>query len=226
MERFHFKLNAVLRIRKSREQEALRAVGYAQAKRAEGLALKAQILAQIEASASRKGEMFLAQKGSEATTTSAVSSSFSAGGGVINGFALEYLFKKGADTRLLQAERALVRSERSVEKALLFYAECRKRTRAVELLKEKKLRQYQKQRSLWEQKQMDEMALMRRQPTDFGGERVSEHQGMSGDELLVVEAERMDFVENSASGSGKVAVEQRRVQPTPASPFSLEGLES
>src|SRR5206468_2689205 len=76
-------------------------------------------------------------------------------------FQLEESFIGGTKSRITRADQAILRASRGVEKALRAYLHARRQTRMIEVLREKAYADYRKARSKWEQKQQDDLAVMR-----------------------------------------------------------------
>lgn len=142
MRKFRFQFAAVLKHRKLREEECLRSLGGAQRAFQAEIARKRQLLADLE-SALRRREALAA----------APASSMS--------YYLEDVFIVGQKARIVRQDQAIVRASRAVEKMLRAYLGARRQTRAMELLRDKAYAEYRKERSRWEQRQQDDLTVMR-----------------------------------------------------------------
>jgi flagellar export protein FliJ len=76
-------------------------------------------------------------------------------------FKTEQDFIVGTKQRALQADQRILRARRSVEKALRTYMAARQQTRMVEVLREKAFADWRKEQAKKEQRQLDELYVMR-----------------------------------------------------------------
>jgi flagellar export protein FliJ len=79
----------------------------------------------------------------------------------IDAFQLEQNFIFGTKQRIVQQDQALVRASRGVEKALRAYLHARRQTRTIEMLREKQYQEFRKALTKKEQKELDELSVMR-----------------------------------------------------------------
>lgn len=142
MRRFRFQFETVLTARKTREEEALRALGLAQQAYQGELRIKAALSNDLEASLRRRESLGIDPIGAAA-------------------FQLEDDFISGQKHRLIRAEQAILRASRGVEKALRHYLSTKRQTRMIETLREKAYLDFKKALAKYEQKQADEMTVMR-----------------------------------------------------------------
>lgn len=142
MARFRFRFSTVLDVRKQREQDALTALGSAQRAYQQAVARKHELQQLLQASLARRESL-----GGEATPVLA--------------FQLEQSFINGTKQRIIQSDQAIVRASRVVEKSLRAYLAARKQTRMIETLEEKDRREFKLEQAKKEQKQMDEMVILR-----------------------------------------------------------------
>lgn len=142
MKKFSFKFEAVLKQRKMREEDALRALGNAQRAYQEELSNKSRLLSTLERSLRRREEL-----GGDAVPALA--------------FQLEEEYIRGTKQRLVRADQAILRASRNVEKALRAYLNARKQSRAIEVLREKAYEEYRRERAKLEQKRLDDLTVMR-----------------------------------------------------------------
>jgi len=142
MKKFRFKFSAILNLRKTREEEALRALGAAQRVYQAALADKARLLADLEAALIRRENL-----GKDAID--------------ILPFQLEEEFINGTKHRIVHADRCIVRASRGVEKALRVYLHARRQTRMMETLYDKNHAEFRKAEGKREQKMMDDLSIMR-----------------------------------------------------------------
>ncbi|MCM2324311.1 MAG: flagellar export protein FliJ [Oligoflexia bacterium] len=142
MKRFRFKLETVLKQRKTKEEDALRVLGAAQRAYQEQLNRKAALQAELSTAHRRRESLGIEPVGAVA-------------------FKLEDDFIVGTKQRIVHAEQAIFRASKVVARALRAYLEARKATRTLELLREKEYAEYRKARAKWEQKQLDDLTVMR-----------------------------------------------------------------
>lgn len=142
MKRFEFKFETVLRARKTREEDALRALGAAQRAYQAELSRKAELLSELEEALKRRECLGIEPVGPVA-------------------FRLENDFIAGTKQRITRQEQAIFRASKGVEKALRAYLFARKQTRMIEVLREKAYAEYRKARAKHEQKQLDDLSVMR-----------------------------------------------------------------
>lgn len=166
MKKFEFKFAAVLRQRKVREEESLRALGRAQRAYQAELANKARLLAELENSLQRRENL-----GQVPISPLA--------------FQLEDEFISGSKHWIRRADQVILRASKAVEKALRAYLTARRQTTMIERLREKAYEEYRRERAKYEQKQQDDLAVMRNRfasPTS-----VKEQVGASGPDGTVEE---------------------------------------
>ncbi len=142
MARFRFKLEPVLKHRKTREDEALRALGAAQRAYQLEVLKKARLRDDLARSLERREQI-----GREPALSIA--------------FQLENDFIAGTKQRLVRADQAIFRASKNVEKALRAYLKSKRETRAMELLREKAFAEFRKEQNKREQREQDDLSLMR-----------------------------------------------------------------
>lgn len=144
MRRFKFKFATVLHLRKTREDEALRALGAAQREHQQKLAEKEELVLALENSLKRREVL-----GNQPID--------------ILPFQLESEFIQGQKQRIVRADREIVRAMRGVEKALRYYLNCKRQTKMIETIEEKHLAEFKKDKNKREQKDLDDLMVMRDQ---------------------------------------------------------------
>lgn len=142
MKKFRFRFSAVLKDRKVREEEALRALGGAQRDYQLALSEKASIARELESSLVRREGL-----GAEPTPALA--------------FQLEQEFILGTRQRLTRQEQAIHRASRLVEKALRAYLASRRQSRVMEMLYERHHEQWKREYRKKLQRELDELTVMR-----------------------------------------------------------------
>ena len=144
MKKFQFKFAALEKIRKADEEKALRALGAAQRAFQVALEHKQLLLNSLENALLRRESLLGANlSGSD--------------------FVIETDFIQGTKQRVMYSDQAIVRSKRAVEKALRNYLEFKKKLKMVETLREKALAEFKRERNKYEQRQLDELYVMRAQ---------------------------------------------------------------
>jgi flagellar export protein FliJ len=142
MERFKFKFASVLKVRKSREDEALRSLSIAQKAHQNEIRKKEQLMNVLQQALARREQIGRAPE-------------------LASSLYVENDFIKGTKHRMMQADQAIMRTKRGVEKALRFYLSAKRHTRAIEILKEDYYAEYKKMVSKEEQKKLDDLVIMR-----------------------------------------------------------------
>lgn len=142
MKRFQFKFESLEKVRKIREEEALLSLARAQGELVSARSRKEQIETSIEESMERKEQ--LAEKISSPVE-----------------HALEVDFIAGAKYRKIGAEKAIVKAERNVEKAMRTYLSARRQTRMIEILREKAKAQFRVETNKQIQRQLDDLMILR-----------------------------------------------------------------
>jgi flagellar FliJ protein len=142
MPKFRFRLESVLKLRKTREEESLRALGSAQRAYQACLALKGSLLSQLEAALVRREKL-----GERAISVEA--------------FQLEQSYIDGTKQRIIRADHQIFRASKQVEKALRAYLNARKQSRMLETLKEKDYAAFRKEQAKLEARWMDDLTVMR-----------------------------------------------------------------
>lgn len=142
MKRFKFKFQTVLDARKASEQEALRMLAVAQ---------KAYQL-EIDRKNFWISELQKALQGRESAAQHPTEISF---------YKIQQDYVVGSKQRIIQADHAISRASRGVEKALRAYLHARRQTKMMETLSEKDFLQFKKDLAKKEQKDLDDLMIMR-----------------------------------------------------------------
>ncbi|MCC7441682.1 MAG: flagellar export protein FliJ [Bdellovibrionales bacterium] len=142
MARFRFKFEAVGKLKKQKEQDALRLFGEAQ-----GL-----LKAEIERREQLEFDLASALSRREALGETAVSPIL---------FRTEEDFITGTKARIIQAQHAIERARRRVERAMMGYLVARRELLKVERLREKATADFKREQSKLEQKRLDDLYVMR-----------------------------------------------------------------
>lgn len=142
MKKFKFRFEAVEKVRKSREQDTLRALAKAQDVLRMEKNKKEKLKSELEKSLMRRERLGMDPVGPSA-------------------FKTEEDFILGAKQRILQNEQAILRATKSVEKAMKNYLSARRLTRMMEVLREKALAAYRDEQRKIEQKRLDDLYTMR-----------------------------------------------------------------
>ncbi|MDR3606759.1 MAG: flagellar export protein FliJ [Oligoflexia bacterium] len=144
MKRFLFQFASVLKLRKLREDEALRALGATQRALSAALEEKAALLSKLNESLVRREA--LGARGGSVTPED---------------FRVEQDFIDGQKSRLARQEQIIIRSQRSVEKAFRTYLSARRQTQMLEKLRERHLEKFKQDRAKKEQRELDDLTVMR-----------------------------------------------------------------
>ena len=142
MKKFQFQFETLEKVRRTRENEALRVLSEAQAAHARAIGYKRSLLEGLEKGLQRRE--LLGQ-----TPTR------------IEAFLVEGDFITGQKARIVQADQSIMKAKRGVEKALRSYLQARRQTRMIEMLREKAFVEYKAKKAKYEQKQMDDLTIMR-----------------------------------------------------------------
>lgn len=142
MARFRFKFATLLRARKSREEEALRALGVAQRAYHAELARKRALLEALDQALNRREGL------GRAPTP-------------IQAFKIEQDFIMGTKQRLTRQDQAILRASRAVEKALRAFLHARRQARMLETLHDRHYREFRKELAKRERLAQDELTTMR-----------------------------------------------------------------
>ena len=148
MKKFDFRFESVLKFRKSKEDRALSLLAVEQQRLQSEAGKKVDLERSLQKGLTRREAL-----GSKPVT--------------IGDFHAEENFIQGTKKKIKQAEIAITRANRSVEKSLKHYLFCRRQSRTMELVKENDEMEFKKRREKLEQKAVDEMVVMRyRTPED------------------------------------------------------------
>jgi flagellar export protein FliJ len=142
--KFRFRFETVQKVRKSRENETLKALADAQRAFQQALSNRAQLGQRLLLSLERR-ESFGKNRQPLATTP----------------FQLENSFIAGTKQRIIQAEHGIQRARRGVEKALRAYLHARRQTKIIESIRDKDYAEYRKAMAKKEQKELDDLYVMR-----------------------------------------------------------------
>jgi len=142
MEKFKFRFSAVLKIRKSYEDAALRSLSIAQKHYLNEIEKKEKLKQVLQQALVRREEI-----GKVPVPASSIY--------------VEHDYIKGTKYRLIQSDQAILKAKRGADKALRFYLNAKRQTKAIEILYEKSLAEYKKNLSRAEQKKLDDMIMMR-----------------------------------------------------------------
>jgi flagellar FliJ protein len=141
--KFNFKLEPVLKYRNNLEKEELRKFAEAQGKVVEKQNYIDNLQQDKQVQQQEIVEMFQSKKD-------------------IQNIVEVYRFINTVDLRTAYADKELKAREKDMEIQRASYLASRKKRRAIELLKEKRLEEYKKNESLEENKTLDNLAVMRK----------------------------------------------------------------
>jgi len=145
--KFRFRLDAVERVRRAKEQEALRGLAAAQMKYQEALKHKQTLMEETLDALKRREE--LAGKSQP-----------------VLAYQLENEFINGNKMRILQADQAIFRSRKFVEKALKEVILAKRAVKAIEKLREKAFAEFKIEMRKKEQKDLEELYVSRQRIVD------------------------------------------------------------
>jgi flagellar FliJ protein len=143
MRKFRFQFETVLSVRKNRENDALTALGGAQ--RAYQLEVARKHELQLTLARALERREGLAQRNFESALA----------------FQLEQAYINGTKQRIIQADQAIMRASRVVEKALRAYLTARRQTRMIEILREKAYAEFRRELARRERRELDELIVLR-----------------------------------------------------------------
>lgn len=150
--KFRFRFESVEKVRKLREDEALRALAAAQRAFQDAVSRRARLGERLRLSLERRESLGGASGQAIATAP----------------FRLENDFIAGTKQRIIQAEQGILRARRGVEKALKVYLNARRQTKVIETLREKDYAEYRKAMAKKEQKDLDDLYVMRARLKSLG----------------------------------------------------------
>ncbi|MGZ3707781.1 MAG: flagellar export protein FliJ [Bdellovibrionota bacterium] len=142
MKKFRFRFDTVLNVRRTKEGETLRGLAAAQRMHQLEVMRKNALLETLAQSLLRREGLGVQAVGPEM-------------------FALEQDFIVGTKQRIIQADHAIARAGRGVEKALRAYLYARRQTKMIETLYDKDYSQYRRDAAKAEQKSLDDLMIMR-----------------------------------------------------------------
>ena len=142
MKKFRFKFDHVLKLRKKREDEALRLLAAAQAKQQEQIQLKNYYHSELDNAFNNKlslGENLVS----------------------VHQFTSIQDYIEGTKKRIQFTEQAILRAGRFVEKAMWNYLTAKKQSRILEVLFEKQYETYKQELKKHELREQDDITVMR-----------------------------------------------------------------
>ncbi len=140
--KFRFKLEAVEKVRKAKEQETLRILALAQIKYQETLKHKEWLIKETESALDRRDTL--------PSTSQPVLA-----------YQIETEFINGNKIRILQADHAILRARKIVEKALKEVLNAKRALKALEILREKAFNEFKIEVRKKEQKELEEIYVFR-----------------------------------------------------------------
>lgn len=142
MKRFQFKFAVVLQVRQRREDEALRYLASKQKIYQDEINKKAALLESLKMSLQRREALGAKPVG-------------------ISEFHAEQDFIGGSKQRMVQADQAIFRANRIMDKAFQAYLVAKKQRKMIETLREKAEIEFKKERNKREEKEMNDLTVMR-----------------------------------------------------------------
>ncbi len=142
MKKFRFKLASVEKVRRTREEEALRLLAQAQNEYQKLLRVKESMLEAIQISLLRREEL-----GREPIPSVA--------------FQIENEFIAGTKLRAAHLDQKIFKAQKNIEKAMRNYLLARRQTRMIEVLREREYEKFKIEVKRKETKLLDELSMMR-----------------------------------------------------------------
>jgi flagellar export protein FliJ len=142
MKKFVFKFSAVMKVRKAKETEALRSLSTAQKAYQAEVQKKMRLADELQRSFQRREKL---------SSVLAQGVSYQA----------EQAYSDGLKIRMSQADQSIFRSNREFQKRLRSYIYARQQSKAIESLYEKAYEEHKKSLAKQEQKEVDDMVVMR-----------------------------------------------------------------
>ena len=162
MRKFRFKFETLERVRKRREEEALRILSLAQKAFQSAQIRKQEFMVELNEALIRRENL-----GGEFVS--------------VLTFQVENDFISGTKARILRQDHAIWKAQKGVEKALRAFLHARRQTRMMEILREKAFQEYKQDQRKREQRELDDLYVMRAslvspltesqiEPSSLGGE--------------------------------------------------------
>lgn len=151
MNKFDFKFQAVLQVRKIREREFLRQLARTQKAYQEELRKKSQLNLQLEKSFERRENLGSMNED-------------------VASFHLEDNFVIGTKQKIVQADRAIARATKAQERALQVYLLAKGQSKIIETLLERAKEEHRRALRKKEERDLDELGIMRNRLTKEGYE--------------------------------------------------------
>lgn len=142
MKKFRFSLETVQKVRKKKEDEALREFGQAQRELQKEFMEKRRIENQLDDSLLRREKY--ADQGANAHL-----------------FSLEESFIQGLKQNIENADKAIIRARRNLEKAFYAYLTARKKSAMIDKIHDRRLEEFKKIQNKKENKELDDLYVMR-----------------------------------------------------------------
>ena len=155
MKRFKFSFETLEKVRKARENEALRVLAEAQTKQRLAVEEKNRFISDLHGSLERRAAIASGTQNLIGIGTSPLQ--------------IEDLFIEGQKIRIQRQETVIFRAMKQVEKAMRAYLLTRRATRMIERLREKALEEHRAAVKKFEQRELDDLILMRNRFKDPAG---------------------------------------------------------
>ena len=151
MKKFNFRFQSVLQVRKIREREFLRHLSRTQKTHQAELSKKSELVRLLDQSFANRE--ILGTKNEHVVS-----------------FYLEDSFIIGTKQRIIQADQAIARASKAVDRALQTYLVAKGQSKVIEKLLEKAKKEYRTELRKKEEKELDESTIMRSRLTKEGYE--------------------------------------------------------
>lgn len=142
MRKFHFRFDAVEKLRKNQEQRALQEFAQTQRDYFACVKIKENLLNDLEQALIHREKL-----GDNWTSTHL--------------YQLQDSHIFGLKRSIGRAEQAIIRAHKKLQKAMKTFLDARRNCKKIEHLKDKDLEIYKRERTKYEQKQLDELTTMR-----------------------------------------------------------------
>jgi flagellar export protein FliJ len=148
--KFRFRLEAVEKVRRAKEQQTLRDLAFAQAKYQEAIRAKQALMDDTDLALRRRQQL--------AATAQPVLA-----------YQLETEYITGNKQRMIQSDQAIFRARKVMEKALKEVILAKRALRAIELLREKAYAEFKIEVRKKEQKETEDLYTSRRSLSEIAG---------------------------------------------------------
>jgi len=147
MRKFHFRFEAVEKLRKNQEQRALQEFAASQREYFACVRAKENLLNELE------NALVTREKLADNWTSASL-------------YQLQDSYIFGVKRSIGRSEQAIIKAHKKLQKAMKTFLDARRNLKKIEHLKEKDLLNYKQERTKYEQKRLDELTTMRFEVTE------------------------------------------------------------